>query len=103
MKKYNVIRFNSNLNKFEYYDILPYFMECYNKLLKRKRPKSFNDIKEFILLRARYKFWSKCEYEIVLKDWPNQKVFKKWDIYNQIEMNIDNITELFINNIIKDK
>lgn len=46
-----------------------------------------------------YQWWSRCEYEIILTDWPNQKKFEKWDVHEQVKMNIDIITELLINDV----
>lgn len=92
--EYNVIIYNFNLQKMEYYNIIPYFVNCYKQLLIK--PNTFKEFKEFILSQARYHFWSRCEFEIIISDWPNKKIEEKWDVYNQIEMNIDCITELFI-------
>lgn len=95
--EFNVIIYNFNLQKMEPYNIIPHLEQCYNEL--KVKPKSFEKIKEFILHETRYYFWRRCEYEIILKDWPNGKIEEKWDIYDQIEMNIDSITEIFIKHI----
>ena len=50
-----------------------------------------------------YQWWARCEYEIILSDWPCQKVEEKWDIYRQIMLNIDIITDVFIENIKSNK
>jgi hypothetical protein len=44
-------------------------------------------------------YWSRCEWEIIISDWPNQQVQKKVDVHQQIMMNIEVITDLFIENI----
>lgn len=92
--KYNVIIYDFNSHKFVPYDIFPYLVKEYNK--SDKRASTFEEYKSFILSKSRYMWWSRCEYEIILTDWPNKKIEEKWDIYNQIEMNIDAITNLFI-------
>ena len=92
--EYNVIIYNFNLQKMELYNILPHFERCYREL--RAKPKSFEEFKEFILSEARYYFWSRCEFEIILSDWPNKAIAEKWSIYDQIKMNIDCITKLFM-------
>lgn len=96
--KYNVIIYNINRRKFEEYNIFPYLIKEYN-LLKVK-PKGFDEFKEFIINTSKYKWWGRCEYEIILTDWPCKEYEEKWDIYKQIEMNLDIITELFMKYII---
>ena len=95
---YNVIVYNINLRRFEPYNILPYLVREYKEL--EESPTTFEDVKDFILKKARYHWWARCEYEIILSDWPSSGVQEKWDIYKQIEMNIDNITNIFIKNYV---
>lgn len=40
---------------------------------------------------ARYYFWAKCEYEILITSWIGNNNFKdkKIDVYNQLELNWD--------------
>ena len=64
-----------------------------------KIPKTFDEFKEFVKKEAQYHFWSRCEYEIILVDWPCQKIEDKWDIYDQIMMNLDVVTQLVIDSI----
>lgn len=42
-----------------------------------------------------YYFWSKCEYEIILSDWPPRDDFEaeKVDVYDQIHLNWPIFTE----------
>ena len=126
MKQFNVINFNFNAKKFEAYDVIPYFIRKYydrvdtcNELeqdLKNatseheinlytdslkywKVPVAFDEFREFVKSEAQYQFWSRCEYEIILVDWPCQKTEEKWDVYDQIMMNLDIVTQLVIDNI----
>ena len=46
-----------------------------------------------------YQFWSRCEYEIILQDWPGQTKQEKVDVYWQIKNNLDLVTEVLINAI----
>ena len=41
-----------------------------------------------------YQWWSRCEYEIIISDWPPSGKEEKWDVYKQIEMNLDLITRV---------
>ena len=126
MKQFNVINFNFNAKKFEAYDVIPYFIRKYydrvdtcNELeqdLKNatseheinlytdslkywKVPVTFNEFKKFVQDESQYQFWSRCEYEIILVDWPCQKTEEKWDVHDQIMMNLDIVTQLVIDSI----
>lgn len=92
MKSFNVIVFNFNEKKFEPYDIIPY-------LYKTAIEKNPTDIKEFIKDEALYKWWSRCEYEIIISDWPPSGYEEKWDVYDQVMMNINIIADI-INEIL---
>ena len=100
MKPFNVI-YERN-GEFLPYDIMPYLVEQYKKI-KRNKPKTYEEIEKFIKGTSMYQWWARCEYEIILSDWPCQKVEEKWDIYRQIMLNIDIITDVFIKNISKKK
>lgn len=94
---FNVCIFEPNSKQFVYYDVMPYLKATYKK--EKLKLKTFNEFKEFVIKESRYQFWSRCEYEIILVDWPCQKVEKKIDVYNQIMMNIDLITKLLMDEI----
>lgn len=156
---YNVINWDINGEKMIFYDVMPYLVECWEDhkkglkkrlaALKRHKirdhveealcrmPETYDEIKTFILGEARYQFWARCEYEVLVTGWParipkftkeefdelTQKVegkdenetkkvlrdflekkvydvnFVKIDIFDQIESNIDVITQLFIDYI----
>ena len=72
--------------------------ELYKKI-KKNKPKTFDEIKEFIINESRYRFWSRCEYEVIITGWPKQKREVKIDIFNQIMENIDVITTHFISHL----
>lgn len=100
MATFNVIIYDVNRKRMESYDIIPYLKICYDASKKKrsykKTPKTFEEFKQFILAEARYQWWARCEYEIILSDWPCQQDSEKWDVYKQVEMNIDVITEVFM-------
>ena len=102
-KEFNVICYDINKRTFTKYDIMPYLLSKYKNLKKKDRPKEFNECKDFIKKESQYQWWSRCEYEIILTGWPNTDFHKKIDIYWQIMMNIDIITELFIQHIKDEK
>ena len=105
--KFNVLTWNFNRDELEYYDILPYFRDCYNKVVEFnkknksnnnsdwwKAPKTLDEFKEFIEQKSQHQFWSRCEYEMICHGWPVQKKEHKLDVHEQIMMNIDIIAEI---------
>mgnify|MGYP007056154073 CR=1 FL=1 len=120
MVEFNVINYNINSREFESYNIIPYLLNCYNK--DANKPKTFDEFKEFVRSKAMYRWWSRCEYEIILSPWPyltspserydkkgeddieawkehwkkHLKECKKIDVWDQIKMNLDVITKLFM-------
>lgn len=96
--EFNVICWGCNSHEFEPYDIMPYLIRVYKDKKKKKKIdlKTFEDYKKFILDESMYQWWSRCEYEIILSDWPCNIKSEKWDVYRQIQMNIDLITKLFM-------
>lgn len=95
--KYNVINFDFNHRIFKEYDIFPYLTDRYKS--EKEKLTSFEEFKQFIIDKSRYMWWARCEYEIILLDWPIQKTKEKWDIHKQVMMNIDVITKLFMKHI----
>lgn len=99
---FNVINFEFNSGKFEAYDVMPYFIRCYRDEKKDKRPVTFDEFKEFVKSKSIYMYWARCEYEIILSDWPNGSKRKKIDIHEQIMMNIDIVTDVLMKNVLFD-
>ena len=90
-----------------------------------KVPTTFDEFKKFVDDESKYQFWSRCEYEIVLSPWPyalspsegydkskenDLDAWKqhwkkhldscdKWDVYDQIVMNLDVITKLVMESV----
>lgn len=95
-----VINENVNAQKFEPYDVMPYLIECYKKVKRRKNhPTTFDEFKKFVKDESMYMYWSRCQYEIVLKSWPSDRHEKKIDVYWQLMMNIDIVTKILIRNV----
>lgn len=95
-----VINENINAQEFEKYDVMPYFINCYKEARKKKKqPKTFDEFKEFVKSNSMYMYWSRCQYEIVLTDWPSQSRSKKIDIHWQLMMNWDVVTSILIDNV----
>lgn len=103
MKSFNVIIWDFNRRKFTTYDIIPYLVRQYNETKKmdsyKKTPETFEEFREFVNNESMRQFWSRCEYEIIIKDWPGQTKQEKVDVYWQIKNNLDLVTEVLINTI----
>lgn len=110
--KFNVLIENFNTGKFEPYDIMPTLMQEWELVKERIEkygeikgspywflPKTKEEFKTWVSSHLFYRFGFKCEYEILLVGWPCDKHKRKIDIYEQCEMNIDLITQIFYNNI----
>lgn len=95
MKHFNVII--EDCIQFKPYDIIPYLIECYKE--KKDKPKTFEEFKEAIKSWGMYQWWSRCEYEIVLQSWPTGHLEKKIDVYQQLMMNIDIVTEIVMEEV----
>ena len=102
LKEFNVIIYNVNSNKFEKYNVIPYFVNCY-KSQKKNKPVTYEEMKVFITSRSMYQFWARCQYEIILSDWPCGKTTHKLDVHEQIMNNIDLVTTIVISNLPKNK
>lgn len=89
MTQFNVIRWDINSDKLVIYDVLPYFREEYRKLNKRERPINKEQWRAFIEREGKYRFWSRCEYEIIISSWPPRDKSSKVDVWFQINNNID--------------
>ena len=105
---FNTIAYNPNSKKFEAYDVMPYLRNCYlNEKKKRGKnrnlPETFEQFKEFVKDNGMYQFWGRCEYEVILVDWPCQNTNRKIDVWEQIDANIDIVTELLMRDVIKKK
>ena len=112
MNRFNVMVWDFNHDNLEYYDVLPYFKECYEKRVERSKekgvninskyfkvPKTFDEFKEFVEDESQYQFWARCEYEMILHGWPVQKRDYKLDVHKQIMMNIDVVTKLLMEDL----
>lgn len=106
---FNVLWFNFSTKKVEYYDVLPYFRDCWNnKCYKNevKTIKSFDQLKEWIICKSRYMYWARCQYEFLIASWPfgSKRLKDDMKLLLASEFNIDDYDQClkFENIIIKD-
>ena len=97
---FNVILLDFNSKEFVPYNVMPYFFEEYDKLPAKEKPVKREEVKGWLKKEAQYQFWGRCEYEVLLCDWIfPEETNEKIDVYWQIMLNINLITDLFIKNI----
>lgn len=94
MKSFYVLVYDFNRRTFVPYNVIPYLEKCYHE--KRNKPKTVEEFKSFITGCSAYQFEARCEYEIVLSDWPNKSTSKKIDVHFQILLNLDIITKILM-------
>ena len=121
MKSYFVLLRDFNSNKTVKHDIMPYILQTYKECEKKKfwwmfddpkiAPIAKEDFKYFVERVCKHMYWSRCEYEWLMISWPPgkmdtleqcQKIINsstKIDAWDQIEMNLDIVTNVFIENI----
>jgi hypothetical protein len=104
MKKRNPIPFkvivdNVNTKKFEFYDVMPFFISCYEDTKKDNRPKTYEEFKEFVKRNSMYMYWSRCQYELVLKSWIGHNDEQKVDVHWQLLHNLDLVTSILMLNL----
>ncbi len=84
---------------------MPYIYSEFEKYRKREKLAiknvTFEELKKFIDDTAKYRYWSRCEYEVIVTGWPVSKNTYKLDVYEQIKMNLDNITQLMLEDLQK--
>ena len=107
---FNVIIYEPNRKELESYDVMPHFRREYSEHVKRvkkygkknpelKIPQTFGEFRMFVEDESRYQFWARCEYEVIISDWPNGKFEKKIDVHYQIMNNIDLVTRLLMEDV----
>lgn len=83
-------------NIFEHYNFMRSVMENYEL-----NKDNFENFSEMLKNDIRYYFWSKCEWEIILSDWPPSDSFKdkKVSVYDQVMLNWPVFSEYVWENI----
>ena len=116
-RSFYVLMWDFNDDVLIHYDVMPYLRDCYKervkmdkKYLRRKNcdtesksykkyyktPATLDEFKEFIKAESMYQYWSRCQYEMIVHGWPVRKNDYKIDIHEQIMMNIDIISDIFL-------
>ena len=104
-KSFYVLTFNFNTKKVENYDVIPYLTSSVRDFVNsdKQKVKELTDeaLQTNVDRVARYEFWARCQWEFIVISWPyvsNTRVEdqngEKIDVYRQIEMNLDVVTQL---------
>lgn len=104
--KWYVFVENINKKQIEVYNIFDHhlFKKDCDKAWERCYKNEDVEFEENIKRILKYYFWGKCEWEIVLSDFPPSKNFndKKISVFEQIEINWDNFISYLIEYYWKD-
>lgn len=92
---WNVVHFNINVRKMEPYNVLSH--SSFRKDIKTMSVPRKPDFEDRLRRMAQYHFWSKCEWEILISEWPpapaSRNVVEKVDVYDQLRLNWDKFVE----------
>ena len=97
MESFYAIVYDFNRKTFVPYDVIPYLKKCYYET--KNKPETLEEFKDFVKNQSMYQWWSRCEYEIILSDWPSQNQQKKIDVHYQVMTNLDTVTKVLMENI----
>lgn len=99
---WNVLRWDTNREKVEVYNVFSdkdFVPDLYKKI-KSKKITNYEELKERVKNYLMYYYWSKVECEMSVGPIPyNVKdidIFKKIDMYTQLEINLDLIVRYII-------
>jgi hypothetical protein len=103
--KWYVFVENFNKKQIEVYNIFDHHLfkkDCDEAWAKYKN--DFFEFEKAVRRILKYYFWCKCEWEIILSDFPPSKNFndKKIDVFTQVEINWDNFISYLIEYYWKD-
>lgn len=71
-RQFNVLHLKFDSKKIEYYDVLPYFRDCWKEdyRFEKENVTDKKSLKEWVERASRYKFWARCQYEFLIAPWP---------------------------------
>lgn len=95
-RMFNVLLWGVNNKTLVTYDVLPYFRDEYKKCTKAKKPITEEQWTEFVSSKGMYRFWSRCEYEIIISPWPPEDINIKIDVWQQIKNNLAIVVQILM-------
>ena len=99
--KWNVLLNDFNSGKIVHYNALDddYIIGAMRKLIKKGEILSKSDLKDFLERKLRARYMSRAEYEILVSGLFDKDNAEKIDVWQQLEMNLDNIVEYIIHKL----
>ena len=98
--EWNVLWHDFNKDKIVPFNIFSNLRDFQQELFKRIKKgeiKTRDDVKEFISRECRYQYWSRAEYEVFVSGIVSKHdTVEKIDVYHQVEINLDRITDYVI-------
>jgi hypothetical protein len=88
-----VLKYDANSDSIVTYNVMTGIAELLYKKVKKKEVYNRASLKEFLKKEFMYNYWSRTEYEILVSGLSSDANIEKIDIYEQLEMNLDNITD----------
>lgn len=102
---WNVFYFNFNKKEITTYNIFNHggFMDDLIKFHKETKVYNKEQLSEKLERLMRYYFWCKCEWEVIVSEWPpappERNVEVKIDVFDQVEANWDKFVDYVWTNI----
>ena len=92
---WNVLNWDFNRDKLEVYDVGYRFVNAVDSDKLASLPKNYAELDDYLNSEAHYRFWAKCEYEIIITGWPQQTNEAKIDVCTQLRLNWDRFVKAF--------
>ena len=95
---WNVLLHDFNSGEIISYNVLDddYIITTMKKLIKSGEIFTIGELKEFLCKKFRARYMSRAEYEIMVSGLFDIENAKKLDVWRQLEMNMDSITDYVI-------
>lgn len=87
------LKYDFNSKKIVKFNVMYGIAELIRKNVKKKTIHDKATLKEFLKREFMYRYWSKCEHEVLISGLFNEDNAEKIDVWRQLEINLDNIVE----------
>ena len=85
---------NKQIVNYNIFEHVSFVMDCAKYIKKHKN--EYFTLETKVRRTLQYYFWSKCEMEVIISDWPpSGKIERKVDIYEQVRLNWDVFYQYF--------
>ncbi len=92
--------FNVKLDRYGgNYNVIPYLFDRCKERLKKSKVDSWVKFVEFVQSWSAYQWWSRCEYEILVRDKNSEEPVLKIDVHQQVLLNLELICFVLYNTL----